>query len=372
MNYELTLEELLKFNGSYYFGDCASVSFNIGEKHYQLPILKAKMEGKRIYTNGSGKGNVPRPATYFICNTTTGHFYIGSTEDAYSRMSTHRVCIRNKKHKNTNWTKLSQKYDGTHYDYATIFTKDREEAYDIEDYLLGLYKDNPLLMNRSMNARKASLGVKASPETIAKMSAVMSTPEQVARARAQMTAKNADPEYARKAREGSLKANSQEIFAYGTSYSSMTIASSELGMTYDKLRALAENPLEPKVYFIGNRVSPNLGIKRPEAQVRAMSERMKNDPKAIEQAKMLSAYSCTPILMNDVKYASMKEASIATGIPFCRIQKYKDTALQDDSKRYVFTVPIGKVSRWDGHYSERATRRRLKESTSKEVALLRS
>lgn len=98
-------------------------------------------------------------AAYVIFNLKTQQLYVGSTKDAFSRLRFHRDKLLIGKHTND---KLQSGFNAKlkgFVDVLVIFSKDREEAYDIEQMLLDKLKHDTRLTNVAINARIPTKGI---------------------------------------------------------------------------------------------------------------------------------------------------------------------------------------------------------------------
>ena len=154
----LPFEEV--FNSKDHYKD---LKININNKEYNF--IKGYLFNKCL-EYGS-----PRIGVYLISNTINSDFYIGSTKNLVFRINNHRIKLRNNAHKNL---KLQNSFNITNcakhwFDICIIFTSDREEAFDIEQYLLDYFKDKKGLCNISTNARLNALNIPMSNNTKQKL-----------------------------------------------------------------------------------------------------------------------------------------------------------------------------------------------------------
>lgn len=97
----------------------------------------------------------PLTGVYIIKNIIDNSIYVGSTKDISERLRSHRFYLDHNKHRSK---KLQESFNTTnntkhYFDVTIIFINDREEAFDVEQYLLDLYKDNINLCNIATNAK---------------------------------------------------------------------------------------------------------------------------------------------------------------------------------------------------------------------------
>lgn len=327
MELEITLSELLKFNGSYCVANCVRVAFNIGEISYNLPILKGPLSAS-LYKYGGSIMNYgdSKPGTYMLMNTITGNFYIGSAADIIGRIRNHRVMIKNKNHNNEKIKELSRKHTPDKFDFFIIYTTDREMAYDIEQFLLDLYKDNKFKMNVSINARLAQYGLEH-------------TEAQRQAASANIKTLMEDPNFIIRNKEAVKEAVGRKVYAYGNVYASITEAHTTLGILLHIFRALLDNPNEPEVYFVGENVSPVLGVAHSDERKREKADRMKNDPKAIAHAKSMPKVDSKCIILNGREYSTIAEAVRKEHRCKLTIRRAMKNVVPDENGKYVFSMP---------------------------------
>lgn len=153
----ITVERLFKVND--YFEGGMTIIIPIPTKELCLPVIKMGLFGtiipyfKRLQS-----------ATYIIFNSQTNDFYIGSTINVYDRMHMHRFKLKRREHRNKNLQTSFNSTEECLFDVAFIFTRNREEAFDVEQYLLDKFKDTIGITNISFNARLAGLGTKRTAE----------------------------------------------------------------------------------------------------------------------------------------------------------------------------------------------------------------
>jgi len=93
------------------------------------------------------------PGVYVIYHPKTEQFYIGSTSNLYTRLITHRHALKRNKHQNYN---LQTAYNEDPLIKASCFmVKNREHAYQIEQYLLEVNWETKQLFNSSPDARNS-------------------------------------------------------------------------------------------------------------------------------------------------------------------------------------------------------------------------
>ncbi len=119
----------------------------------------------------SGRHSIPvneRPGAYILMHISTGGIYIGSTGNLGARISRHVNRLRANKHENR---KLQEAFNkDPDLQWSVSITKDREEAYDLEQKLLDHYADYPHLFNLSTaDVRNPAKGIVWSEESRKKL-----------------------------------------------------------------------------------------------------------------------------------------------------------------------------------------------------------
>lgn len=92
-------------------------------------------------------------ACYIFKSILTGDFYIGSTNHIGTRIKGHAGTIKALKHKNPRVRELSKDHNLFDFEIIVIFTKDRDDAFDLEQYFLEKYANDPAMMNIAIDAR---------------------------------------------------------------------------------------------------------------------------------------------------------------------------------------------------------------------------
>lgn len=155
--------------------DCNTILYDFFEKNYSKHINKFVKNGHPIQNNVIGitdnKHNVTfRPVkigckvsgAYIIRHIKTKKIYVGSTSDVNRRMCDHEWNLNNSKDNSSKKLLLDYIKDPS-IQFYFILTNTREEAYDIEQWLLDRYWGINLLYNTSPTAR-SSLYMKHSDE----------------------------------------------------------------------------------------------------------------------------------------------------------------------------------------------------------------
>ena len=116
-------------------------------------MAKLNIKEERVPKRSEG----PVIGVYVVEIPESPFFYIGSSCNLFNRAREHRKELRQGKHPSA---KLQGLYDHEQEMSVTVLQKaaSRDEAYDIEQELLDLNKDNPFCLNIARDARCASKG----------------------------------------------------------------------------------------------------------------------------------------------------------------------------------------------------------------------
>lgn len=108
------------------------------------------------------------PAVYVLTHQKTGMAYVGSTHNLYTRVNQHKNRLKDGTHRNSN---LQRAYDDDpRFDLGFIKAASKEEALDLEQYLLDNGHSQGRLFNVATDARRAGLGVPVPEEAKKKLS----------------------------------------------------------------------------------------------------------------------------------------------------------------------------------------------------------
>ena len=174
--------------------------------------------------------------TYIIRHVKTGKLYIGSTLDINSRLSDYENNLpRNNKTLNSNLQKIYNEDPNIQFYFILVNT--REEAYEIEQWLLDRYWDTGLIINSFLDVkgsirsimsestkekiRHKRIGIKLSKETIAKI---------VEKNKLRLQNNKNKPKIKRNG-----KMNARRVLIHGVMYESARKASKELGINRGSL-----------------------------------------------------------------------------------------------------------------------------------------
>lgn len=144
------------------------------------------------------------PGVYKIEHSVTGKAYVGSTDDLGARKITNMSSLRHNKHKNKNLQEAYNKDSNIEFKVVAL-TKDREEAFDIEQETLDKYKNTNSLFNIAGNARASMIGRTHSQDHKDKLSYVsrnrVDSPETTERKRKSHQGKKHSEEHKEKIRQ---------------------------------------------------------------------------------------------------------------------------------------------------------------------------
>lgn len=103
---------------------------------------------------------------YGFFNPETDEAYVGSGRDVDQRGRTHLTKLRSQQHVNSRFQEAFNR--NPNFEFVSVPTSDRNEAFDLEQAIIDEYAGNPLLLNMSLNARHCN--VVCSDETKRKLS----------------------------------------------------------------------------------------------------------------------------------------------------------------------------------------------------------
>ena len=276
----------------------------------------------------------------------TKHIYIGSTCRAYFRLMKHKSQISTKTNDNENFRKLNEYYCPSDYDYIVIFTEDRDTAYDLEDYLITMNKDSPLLLNISMDARTSSSGYIKTAETRAKISAANTGRVRTAEMNKRNSiSRKSDP----KTKEITDKlhaAHRRAVMVRGTIYDSALFASQATNLSVSQIREKIRKNDDPEVYYVGTNVGATFGKEMSQETKDKLSIAKKNDPNTRKLMKMMVDLISTRIILNGVEHDSIKSAGRDTEYSEGIIRGVLKESKIDSEGRYVINLPPRKPRRF--------------------------
>ena len=133
-----------------------SIKYSFFEMYY------SELINKFIKNNSIADTNYDAPkkyrdrisATYIIKHNKTGKLYIGSTGDIYKRIYEHKKDLVNNNHSRYN---LQKAYNSDkNISFFILLLNNREEAYDVEQWLLDRYWNKKILFNINPEARSTA------------------------------------------------------------------------------------------------------------------------------------------------------------------------------------------------------------------------
>lgn len=318
MNQIFNIDEILKIDNKIYSGE----NFIVVIKDKEYSFVKGNITHlPRSFNNRLYNVNTDQSAAYFIQDFSTGKIYIGSSGKIYKRICTHKQAIVVKKHSNKNFTKLLQDTPSEYFDITLIFTNSREEAYEIEQYLLNLYINNSLLLNIGLDVKLAMKGRVLTEDHKNKISISNTGKKLSLETRAKMSAFSKTNERAINHFKEILETKKRKIMVYGVEYESIHRAGILSGLSESCIRRALRNKRNPEIYSISDNVSPLLNRTISEQQKQKLSEFRKNNITAINQFAEAREKSKRKIILNGVLYESVKEAIKKTGISECTIHR---------------------------------------------------
>lgn len=262
----------------------------------------------------------------------SGKFYIGSTKDFNGRKGHHLYMLKKNVHKNP---KVQECYNNNsnqdNMDWRVFITDDREFAYSMEDKFLKQYKDDPLLLNSSHDARSTISGIARSKEWIEKVSESMKN-------------KYKDPTFAKSQKEKTLLAWSKPgrkearsgynnpfakpVIIDRVLYGSVKEAQKHLSINEKRIRANANNPLMKNViWFTGNEIEYdrkfNDSFEIDEDKVKRNLLFADKETEYMKSRLSSANASASPITINGKDFGSIKEAAAYFNVSTSTIQKTK-------------------------------------------------
>ncbi len=113
--------------------------------------------------------DIPKePGVYMITTEKTDKAYIGSTCDLNKRYNDHARELKRDRHYNKGLQDMYNKNDGELV-FIPLQLDDRQQAYDVEQMLIGEFYESRLLANAAKDARQSYKGLPISDETREKM-----------------------------------------------------------------------------------------------------------------------------------------------------------------------------------------------------------
>jgi len=208
----------------------------------------------------SSHGSPKTTGVYLLVHFVTGQVYVGSHGNLYHRPYQHHSLLVRGKH----WNERFQEAFGIDNQILPMFivTKDREEAYDLEQRLLDQFLPTGLLFNTAKNARLAMKDLEVSEETRARLGHAargrQQSPEWVEKRVASQRGVPLKADRIEKIRQKALErgvspnltqaaalVNSRKVMVDGVVYDSIvqTAVNFEIGPTSVTKRIASKNPL---------------------------------------------------------------------------------------------------------------------------------
>lgn len=317
MNHFVSLDEVLKFNNTYFVGECFYTFAN--KKQYSF--IKGMLEySPRKFQHPLYNIKKDHTATYIIREIDLCKIYIGSSEKVYDRIARHKWHILRKQHDNSKFTELLQQTHIKNFELIIIFTDSREEAYDLEQYFVNMYKDTGLLLNIADDVRFAMRGRELTEEHRQKISEANTGKIMSDEAKEKISYSRKNSEKAISQIQEMLNRKKRRISVNGIEYESLAEATRLSGNTQAAIRAALERS-DSNVFWLSNNESPIKGRSLSEEHKQNLSESRKNNPKAKQQLEAIRELTRRKIILNGVLYNSVLEASKAVGIGECTIHR---------------------------------------------------
>lgn len=144
----------------------------VGEGHFVelggdvFPCIKGYLHWHpSIYEYPGLKFGIPASGVYVLRVWLTGEMYVGSSGELPRRISQHKTDMRAGRHANKAMNELVKGKKLRDFDLTVIFTADREEAFEIEQRIINLYRSSGKLTNTSYDVRVSMRDQTHCPET---------------------------------------------------------------------------------------------------------------------------------------------------------------------------------------------------------------
>jgi len=266
-----------------------------------------------IFSGFKCKAGSNLTGAYVLTHTESGKVYIGSTSDFNKRRSSHIGHLKANIHGNRNLQECYNTSPHFHFKFyltgRTNDTEARQKAFDLEQEMLDHYSGTNNLLNRSPNSR-TNKGVVATEETRVKISAASKlswannairdriltsrkTEEAITKRTLSRKALWEDPNFKTKI------SNSRKAL-WGTQEYKDKMAASRIN-----------NDVNSKISLASKKMWSD-----SEFKTKMSSSMLSKWDDPIFREKMLSSHKnyFKPVIIDGVRYESLKEASIATGV----------------------------------------------------------
>jgi predicted GIY-YIG superfamily endonuclease len=137
-----------------------------------LPFHKIFLFAKNLHLQlGLSVSTGEAPAAYILTSRKLGVFYIGSSGGICTRLYGHRKLIRSSEHHVRELSKIFLDHGESDMLAIVIHCSDREMAFSIEQKLVDFFSGDPRMLNQgTQDVRVPQLGLKQSPELLARLS----------------------------------------------------------------------------------------------------------------------------------------------------------------------------------------------------------
>lgn len=307
----IPLSDILNINDIHYGGGCHftfidNIKYpfikgylNSSPSSYQHPLYHVKKQKQ----NGC----------YLIREIQEGKVYVGSSEETYNRVSKHKWHIAKRYHENKVFNEIVKDRNPLDFELIIFFTNTREEAYELEQFFVNMYKETNQLINIAHDVRYAMRGHQFSEEHKNKISEANKGREVDEKARLNIS-------IARKSSEKAILQTSllharkrRRVSIGSTVYESITVACKALAMSETALRKATRDP-KSDICFIDDVKSPLAGRSLSEEQRAKLSSLRKNNEAAQQQLASIRHLTQKKIVLNDVLYESITQAARETKI----------------------------------------------------------
>lgn len=305
------LAQVLAYDHHRFFGDCFIT--DIAGKNYSfikglLGTLPRRFNHPLFDVHKQTNG------CYLIRQTETGHVYVGSSGNVYVRLVKHKWHVSKSSHENKKFDEIVRASHPADFELIVFFTKDRDEAYQLEQVFVNQYKDTGYLINIAHDVRYAMLGREQTPEHRFRISQALSGHVMTDVARQKLIAARKTSVAAQNQLAELTRRRRRPVKVADVEYESATAACTATGMSQATLAAAAMKS-DSGVVFLTPPKSNRFGLKTNPVTKQRMSEARKNSPRAKEQYLRMLEARRQKILLNEVLYNSVHEAATTSGIP---------------------------------------------------------
>ena len=339
MNKYLNLLDLLKFENNYYIGNCFYV--DLDNKYYSF-IKGRLISNPKFFKHPLYKSKYNQSAAYILREIFTGKIYIGSSKEVYERISVHKFLMKRKEHDNSNFTELLKITKIENFELVIIFTDSREEAYDIEQFIVNYFKNSDLLLNIANDVRFARLGAINTKEHIEAIRLANTGKIATEETKKLMSDFHKTDEKAIQQFKDILESKKRKVMVNGIAYDSLIQAGKNSGINETKIRNTLRQNNNSDIYWLSHNLN-KLENTRLSDEQRLKLSLYRQTSRAKEQFQLCQEANKRKILLNGVMYKSVQDAVLKTGISEPTIhRKLKLLNGKCNKEHYIlnYNVPI--------------------------------